>query len=64
MDPIETGWGGLDWIDLPQDRYKWRALVNTVMKFRVLRNAGKLSSGCSNSCSSGHMRNAPFDRVT
>jgi len=30
----ETGWG-MDWIHLAQDREKWRALVNTVMKFRV-----------------------------
>jgi hypothetical protein len=32
----EIGWGGIDWIDLAhQDRYQWRALVNTVMKLRV-----------------------------
>jgi hypothetical protein len=27
----EIGWGGVDWIDLPQDRDQRRALVNTVM---------------------------------
>jgi hypothetical protein len=27
--------GGIDWIDLAQDRDKWRALVNTVMNLRV-----------------------------
>jgi hypothetical protein len=31
----ETGWGGLDWIDLAQDRNQRKALVNTVMNLRV-----------------------------
>jgi hypothetical protein len=31
----ERGWGGMDWIDLAQDRYQWRALVNTVMNLWV-----------------------------
>jgi hypothetical protein len=35
MDLREIGWGGLDWIDLAQDRDKCRVLVNTVMNFRV-----------------------------
>ena len=26
--------GGIDWIDLAQDRDRWRALVNTVMNLR------------------------------
>jgi hypothetical protein len=34
-DLLEIGWGGVDWIDLAQDRDKWRALVNVVMKLRV-----------------------------
>jgi len=34
MDLREVGGGG-DWLDLAQDRDKWRVLVNTVMNFRV-----------------------------
>jgi hypothetical protein len=32
----EIGWGGVYWIDLAQDRYQWRAFVNTVVNLRVL----------------------------
>jgi hypothetical protein len=32
----ETGWGIVDWIQLAQDRDRWRALVNTAMNLRVL----------------------------
>jgi hypothetical protein len=35
MDLRETGWDGVDWIDLAQYRDQWRALVNTVMNFQV-----------------------------
>jgi hypothetical protein len=35
MDLREIGWNGMDWIDLAQDRDKWRALVNAVMNLRV-----------------------------
>jgi hypothetical protein len=35
MDLREMGWGGMDWIDLAQERDQWRALVNTVMNLRV-----------------------------
>jgi hypothetical protein len=47
IDLIETGWDGMDWIDLAQDRDQWRALVNTVMNLRVPKNAGKFLSGCT-----------------
>jgi hypothetical protein len=36
MDLTETGWDGVDWIDMAQDRDQWWALVNTVMNLRVL----------------------------
>jgi hypothetical protein len=35
MDLREIGWGGMDWIDLVQDRGQWRTLVNMVMKLWV-----------------------------
>jgi hypothetical protein len=35
LDLREIGWGGVDWIDLAQDRDQWRALVNTVMNLGV-----------------------------
>jgi hypothetical protein len=29
-------WGGMDWIDMAQDRDRWRAVVSAVMNLRVL----------------------------
>jgi hypothetical protein len=35
MDLGEVGWGDVDWIGLAQDRDRWKALVNSVLNFRV-----------------------------
>jgi hypothetical protein len=46
MDVHEVGGGSGDWMELAQDRERWRALVSTVVIFRVPQNAGNfLTSG-------------------
>jgi hypothetical protein len=36
MDLREIGWGGVEWIQLAQDRGQWQAFVNKVMNLQVL----------------------------
>jgi hypothetical protein len=36
MDLREVRWDGRDWIDLAEDKDRWRAHVNAVMNLRVL----------------------------
>jgi hypothetical protein len=35
IDPLQIGWGGVNWIGLAKDRDKRRALVNAVMNLRI-----------------------------
>jgi hypothetical protein len=35
MDLREIEWDGVDWLDMAQDRDKWRVLVNMVLNLRV-----------------------------
>jgi hypothetical protein len=43
----EIGQGGVDWVDLAQDKDQWRALVKKVMNLRTPLNAGKFLSSCT-----------------
>jgi hypothetical protein len=36
IDLREIEWGGMDWVDLAQDRDHWRNLVNMVMNLLVI----------------------------
>jgi hypothetical protein len=36
----EVGCGGMDWIDVAQDRDRWRGLVNMIVNLWVPLNAG------------------------
>jgi hypothetical protein len=57
----EIGWGGMNWIDLAQDREWWMAFVNTGMKLRVPYDAGKFSNRCT---TGGFSRGAQLREVS
>jgi hypothetical protein len=35
MDSGELGWGGMNWIDLTEDRNQWKALEDRLMNLDV-----------------------------
>jgi len=48
-DLQEVGVGCGDWMELAEDRNRWRALVSTVMNLRFPKNAGNFLTSCRTS---------------
>ena len=40
MDLQKVGCGGVDWMELAQDRDRWQALASTIMNLRVTKIGG------------------------
>jgi hypothetical protein len=61
MDLRHVEWGGMDWINLGQDRDQWRALANTVMNLRVPKSVRNSLSSCM---TGGFSRRAQLHEVS
>jgi hypothetical protein len=48
MDVQEVGGGRGEWMELAQDRDRWRAVVSTVKNLRVPYKAGNFLVSCEN----------------
>jgi hypothetical protein len=44
MDLQQVGWGGMDWMDVVQDRDRWLAILNVVMNMQVTPIEGNFTS--------------------
>jgi hypothetical protein len=70
MDLQEVGWRGKNWIDLRQDRDRWRALVNAIITFglhkmrRISWPAENLLDSQEGLCSMELVIIVPFMNVT
>jgi hypothetical protein len=45
MDFQEVGYGGTDWVELTQERDRWRAYVKAVMNLRIQYNERNFLTG-------------------
>jgi hypothetical protein len=57
IDLGEVGWSNVDWIDLAQDRNRWRALVNSVLNLRLPSEWMNGSGTVARDSSAGYSRN-------
>jgi hypothetical protein len=53
MDLQEVRCASMDWIELAQDKYRWRALVKAVTNFRFRYNVGNFLTSCKTVSFSG-----------
>jgi hypothetical protein len=46
----ETGWDGMAWVNLTEDRDQWRVLVNMLMNLRVPQNVNRFLGSNKTGC--------------